>query len=206
MVARLSTCAFLAGSIPFSVWVGRWFLQTDIRHYGDANPGATNVYRAGGRGVAIAALLLDFLKGSIPVGVAYYWAGTRDWPMVVVALMPVLGHAFSPFLGFRGGKAVAVTGGIWCGLTLWEGPTIGGLALGLAFYWIATSGWAVLSAMSVLLLYFLVIPPIELAQDWIRPDTVPLLLWVWVGNMVILVWKHWKELKSGIRLRRKGSG
>ena len=116
--------AFLCGSLPFSVWIGRLALGADIRQFGDANPGATNVLRAGGKGAAAVALLLDFLKGAIPVGLAHFQGGVNGWPLAAVAVAPVLGHAFSPFLGLRGGKAVAVTGGGWGGLTGWGGPAM----------------------------------------------------------------------------------
>src|SRR5690242_19021308 len=100
--------AFFCGALPFSVWIGQRVLKKDIRRYGDTNPGATNVLRAGGRGAAALALLLDFLKGALPVALAHFQANFTGWPLVGVALAPVLGHAFSPFLRFKGGKAVAV--------------------------------------------------------------------------------------------------
>ena len=109
---------FGCGALPFSVWVGRLALRTDIRSYGDHNPGATNVIRAGGWQWGALALLLDYFKGAIPVGVAHFFMGLEGMALAIVALAPVLGHAYSPFLGFRGGKAVAATFGIWTGLTL----------------------------------------------------------------------------------------
>jgi glycerol-3-phosphate acyltransferase PlsY len=102
--------AFIAGSLPFSVWVGRLALRTDIRRYGDHNPGATNVGRAGGWQWGALALLLDMLKGALPVGLAWYWGGLAGWALLPVALAPVLGHGYSPFLGFRGGKALGRVG------------------------------------------------------------------------------------------------
>ncbi|MCK6629589.1 MAG: glycerol-3-phosphate acyltransferase [Anaerolineae bacterium] len=174
--------AFLSGLLPFSVWVGQLALRTDIRRCGDGNPGATNVLRSGSRGWAALALLFDSLKGAIPVGLAYFWAGLTGWPLVAVALAPVVGHAFSPLLGFRGGKAVAVTFGIWTGLTLWEGPTVLGLALGLWFAIIAVDGWAMLLALFSLLAYLLLARP--------EPD----LLTIWIGNTLILAWKHRADL------------
>ena len=78
--------AFLAGSIPFSVWLGRLALRTDIRRYGDHNPGATNVARAGGWQLGALALVLDMLKGAIPVGLAWYWGGLNDWALVPEAV------------------------------------------------------------------------------------------------------------------------
>ena len=193
--------AFVAGALPFSVWVGRVALRTDIRTVGDSNPGATNVLRAGGKGAAALALLLDFFKGAIPVGLATYWAGWTGWPLALIALMPVLGHAFSPFLGFRGGKAVAVTGGIWCGLTGWEGPTVGGLLLGLGVYLFGANGWAVMTAMVGMLAYFLLAP-----ASWSlpgRPDVATLTL-IWTGNMAVLIWKHRADLAAPPHLRRRG--
>jgi glycerol-3-phosphate acyltransferase PlsY len=180
--------AFFCGSLPFSVWIGRLMLKTDVRAVGDHNPGATNVLRAGGRGAAALALTLDILKGALPVSAAYSWLGITGWGLVPVAIAPVAGHAFSPFLGFRGGKAVAVTGGVWIALTAWEGPAIGGLLLAAAVYVVGANGWAVAIAMSGMMAYLWFTPP-----AWnglmVRPDRV-IMLAIWLGQMVIILWKH----------------
>ena len=184
--------AFLCGSLPFSVWIGKRLLKADIRHYGDANPGATNVLRAGGRSTAALALLLDFLKGAIPVALAHFNAELMGWSLILVALAPVFGHAFSPFLKFKGGKAVAVTGGVWCGLTVWEGPTVGGLLLGLFVLLLTIDGWAVLLAIIGMIAYLMLTP-----AAWnglaARPEQMVLLA-VGVGNLLILAWKHRTDL------------
>jgi glycerol-3-phosphate acyltransferase PlsY len=120
---------FALGSIPFSLLVGKFALHTDIRTLGDGNPGGYNVWKAGGRFWAILAVLMDGFKGAIPVGFAHYAYGVDGWPLIPVALSPLLGHIFSPFLGFRGGKGLSTTFGIWLGLTLWLGPTVFGLSL-----------------------------------------------------------------------------
>jgi len=103
---------FVSGSIPFSPWLVRLLLGQDIRQYGDGNPGATNTWRAGGWRVGIVALLLDMVKGLLPVGLACSIVGISGWDLVPIALAPVLGHAFSLFLRLRGGKAVAASFGI----------------------------------------------------------------------------------------------
>ena len=184
--------AYGCGSLPFSLWIGRLFLHQDIRDQADRNPGATNVLRAGGRGSAGLALALDMLKGAAPVGLAHLVLGMSGWQLILIAIFPVLGHAFSPFLRFRGGKAVAVTGGIWSGLTVWEGPTVGGLALGLATRFVGANGWAVLLAMFTLLAWLLLTPP-----SWnllgMRPEP-RLIVPIWIGNMLILIWKHRADL------------
>lgn len=185
--------AFLAGSLPFSVWIGQLLLGKDIRGVGDANPGATNVLRAGGKGAAAIALLLDFFKGALPVGVAHFQLGFTNWALVFTALLPVLGHAFTPFLRGQGGKAVATTGGIWCGLTIWEGPTIGGLLLGLCTYMLGANGWAVLVALSGMLLYLGMTPA---AWNGLAARPGSWVIWV-VGalNLLIVAWKHRADLR-----------
>ncbi|NIV30941.1 MAG: hypothetical protein GWN58_16055, partial [Anaerolineae bacterium] len=98
--------AYLLGAIPFPFWLGRLAARRDIRSFGDGNPGAINAWKAGGWRVGLPALLLDYLKGAVPVGLAHFQYSLSGWCLVPVALAPVLGHASTPFLKFRGGKAV----------------------------------------------------------------------------------------------------
>jgi glycerol-3-phosphate acyltransferase PlsY len=185
--------AFIVGALPLSVWVGRLALGVDVRHFGDGNPGATNVYRAGGRMTAILALFLDFLKGALPVGAAAYAAGF-DFPrLAAISLAPVAGHAFSPFLGWRGGKAVAVTFGIWAGLTAWEGPVILGVGLLIGTKFFGANGWAVLAALILLAVYLAVAPAALLAWS-VRPASDWLLLTL-AGNLLLLIWKHRQDFR-----------
>jgi glycerol-3-phosphate acyltransferase PlsY len=179
----------LLGAMPFSFWLGRLLLQTDIRRYGDGNPGAANAWQAGGWQVGLPALLLDYLKGLIPVGLAYFIFGVSGWGLVAVALGPILGHAFSPFLRGQGGKALAVTFGVWTGLTLGEGPLILGLFMGLFLLVQREDAWAVILGMAGFLVYLLL------------RQADPFILLIWLGNMLILIWKHRQNLRQGIRLR-----
>jgi len=194
-----SLIAFCAGALPFSVWVGRWMLGRDIRTYGDANPGASNVLRAGGKGAAALALVLDLLKGAIPVGVAHFQLGFTGWRLILVAILPVLGHAFSPFLRGKGGKAVATTGGIWCGLTIWEGPTIGGLLLGLASYCLGANGWAVITAISGMVLY-LALTPTSWNGLMARPASATIWI-IGILNLLVVAWKHRSDLAKPPQFR-----
>lgn len=193
--------AFAAGALPFSLWVGRLALGRDIRAYGDANPGATNVLRAGGKGPAALALLLDLLKGAIPVGLAHFQFGFTGWRLVLVALLPVLGHAFSPLLKGRGGKAVATTGGVWCGLTVWEGPTIGGVLLGLGSYLFGANGWAVVTAIGGMVLYLALAPATWNGLE-ARPAPTTILV-IGLLNLLIVAWKHRADLSRPPQLRRR---
>jgi len=190
-VITWTVIAFVSGSIPFSVIIGRLAADVDIRTYGDRNPGATNVLRATGWGWAGVAGLLDYLKGALPVGIAWFFLGIRDWGIVPIALAPLLGHAYSPWLRFRGGKAVAATFGIWTGLTLGAGPTMLGLLLGLAFGVFVVSGWAVVFAMLGFGGFV-----------WLQYVTYhPQFVAIWLGNLALLAWKYREDLGQmpGIR-------
>jgi len=181
--------AFFCGSLPFSVWVGKIVLHKDIRQYGDANPGAANVFRAGGKGWGWVAIVLDFLKGALPVGLANYGAHVADWRLALIAIAPIAGHAFSPFLHFKGGKAIAVSLGIWCGLTLYQVPPVLGLLLGVFIVLLTNNGWSTVLGFATLIVYLL----ISAAPVW--------MLGVWLGNLIIVVYKHRADLIQPTSLR-----
>ena len=181
--------AFLCGSIPFSVWIGKILLGMDVRKFGDGNPGATNTFRTGNKMVGLLVLLLDISKAAAPVGWAYFNMGIRGIPMLLIAIAPILGHVFSPFLGFRGGKALATALGVWIGLTIWKLslPAVVGALVGITLF--TLPGWSVMLAMSAILAVLLI---------WL-PD--PLLLAVWFSEVLILAWTHRLDLLQGIHLR-----
>jgi glycerol-3-phosphate acyltransferase PlsY len=179
---------FISGAIPFSVLLARRFAQQDIRRVGDGNPGAANAWRAGGWRVGVLALVLDFLKGALPVGLARFLVGVDGWALVPVGLAPVVGHAFSPFLRGRGGKAIATTFGIWCGLTLYEAPSVLGVCMILSYFAQTVDAWGAILAMLGLGVYLL------------ARQAGAVLLVIWSGNLAILVWKHRRALREPIRL------
>ncbi|MGH6917676.1 MAG: glycerol-3-phosphate 1-O-acyltransferase PlsY [Geminicoccaceae bacterium] len=108
--------AYLIGSIPFGLIVTRLGGAGDIRTIGSGNIGATNVLRTGRKGLAIATLILDVLKGALPVWLAGRYFGP-DMAPVVAGLGAVLGHCFPVWLKFRGGKGVATALGVMLVLT-----------------------------------------------------------------------------------------
>ena len=146
---------FLLGSIPFSLLMGKLFAHKDIRTVGDGNPGGTNAIKAGGLKAGIPAILLDIGKGFLPVFVAQKY-GVMGWNLIPVCLAPILGHAFSPFLRFRGGKALGPTGGVWVGLVgLWAFPIYGVLAIPATLLqsedaWSANAGMIALLGYAIL--------------------------------------------------------
>lgn len=184
MIILLIGLAFLSGAIPYSVIIGKLLLKDDIRNYGDHNPGATNVFRAGGKHWGILAGFLDGAKAAIPVYIANFILGITGIELAIIALAPVLGHAFTPFLGFKGGKAVGATFGSWIGLTIWEAPTVLGIMLVYWFMSIKISGWAVMLAMASLLVYL------------VLAHNIPTLLWFWLGNSIVLIIKHREDLSQ----------
>jgi glycerol-3-phosphate acyltransferase PlsY len=184
-----TTLGFLLGSIPFSYLLARLFGHVDLRTVDDGNPGAVNAWRAAGGRVGLPACLLDFLKAAVPVGLAGWVFGVSGWGLLPIALAPIVGHAFSPFLGFRGGKAVSTTFGTWSGLTLWEVPMVFGGFLGLFVLLQTADAWSVLLAMFCLLAYL------------VAQDSEGVLLVIWVANLLVIVWKHRKPLRETMELR-----
>ena len=110
--------AYLLGAMPTSYLAGKVGRGIDLREYGSKNLGATNVYRILGWKYAIPVALFDIAKGAIPVLFFSGWAGAAQRPWLPVALggAAVLGHMFSPYVTFRGGKGVATAAGMFLAL------------------------------------------------------------------------------------------
>ena len=171
------------------MWVGRLVARRDIREVADHNPGATNVLRVAGPGWFVLAMALDISKAAAPVGLAYQIFGWRGWPMALIALAPSLGHAFSPFLGGKGGKAIAPVFGAMIGLTLWLTPLVGVASVVLYLRLLRPNGWAVVLALLTVLVYLLAF----------RPD--PLLIVVTIGQLALLAYTHRADLSRRPDLR-----
>jgi glycerol-3-phosphate acyltransferase PlsY len=118
IIALTAIWSFLIGSIPFGYLIGRFVYRTDIRQHGSGNIGAMNALRTIGKGGAVAVLLLDAAKGVIPV--------LFHPPLIasVAAACAVLGHCFSPWLGWKGGKGVATAFGAIFALSWPAGLTL----------------------------------------------------------------------------------
>ena len=116
--------AYLIGSLSFAVIVSRLMGLSDPRSYGSKNPGATNVLRSGNKAAAVITLLLDALKGWLPVvlvqqyGAAY---GLGDATLALVGLAAFLGHLYPVFFRFQGGKGVATAAGVLLAFEPWLG-------------------------------------------------------------------------------------
>lgn len=179
---------FIMGSIPFSVIVGRLFLHTDIRRFGDHNPGGANAWKAGGWKTGLLASLLDWLKGYAPLFLATSF-GVEGWSLIPVALAPVLGHAFSPFLKFHGGKAVAASLGAWFGIIGIAAIIVFAIFALIAVILQHENAWAVMVGTCGLFIYSLVIH---------IPDYFLTLLFL---NLLMFIYKHRAELRQSLEFR-----
>jgi glycerol-3-phosphate acyltransferase PlsY len=108
--------SYLLGATPTSYIAGRLGRGIDLREHGSRNLGATNVYRLLGWTYAIPVGLFDVAKGAAPVALFGRWAAGPDWLPVTLGGAAVLGHMFSPFVRFRGGKGVATAAGVFLAL------------------------------------------------------------------------------------------
>ncbi len=113
----LAAIAYLIGSVPTSVWIGRKFYNTDVREHGSGNSGATNSLRILGKKAGAIVLLIDILKGWLAVGIVCFssypvGSAPRMHLEVALACAAILGHIFPIYVGFKGGKGVATGMGI----------------------------------------------------------------------------------------------
>ena len=115
---------YLLGSVSFAVLVSRVFGLNDPRSYGSGNPGATNVLRSGSKAAAIAVLVLDVLKGLLPVALVNdvgpgLGLGPGSGAAALAGLAAFIGHLYPVFFGFKGGKGVATALGVVLALSPW---------------------------------------------------------------------------------------
>lgn len=117
--------AYLLGSIPSSVWLGRGIKGIDLREHGSGNAGATNAFRVLGKPIGTVVLIADMLKGYLAVNLSYiqqeFSPETEAWMILRIGLgaLAVCGHIFPLFAGFKGGKGVAAMAGIGLALHPW---------------------------------------------------------------------------------------
>jgi glycerol-3-phosphate acyltransferase PlsY len=141
--------AYLLGSIPTSVWIGKYFYGIDIREHGSGNAGATNTFRVLGKKPGIIVLIIDILKGTAAVSLAYWFEDVLPANEFIdieigLAIACVFGHIFPVFAGFRGGKGVATL----LGSTIIITPISCALALVVFLIVLFSTRYVSLSSMS----------------------------------------------------------
>ena len=186
--------AFILGAIPWSLWIARQ-RDTDLRAHGSGNLGATNVYRVMGLRWGVLVLLLDVSKGVVAVVMARALTDSGVLP-VGAAMAAVIGHMFSPFAGFRGGKGVATSLGIYLGLA----PLAGAMGFAVWAATIALCGWvSVASAVGAISIPIFVI----VTRDALE-NRFPWVLGLSILIMMVVVWRHrtnWTRLDQGMEQR-----
>jgi len=196
MIILLTVMGFLFGSLMFSYWLGK-VASKDIRREGDGNPGAFNLWQAAGYRLGLLGILLDFAKGYVPLFLIMHFRLIQGYDLVWVATSFIVGHVFSPFLKFQGGKAIAVTFGVWSALTRFEVALAYAIILALLkliFILIrsnradsrSTDGFQVVVGFLILLAYIYLI-------GFSSP-----LIYIWLFNFVILLYTNRKACISFI--------
>ena len=117
----LIVVAYILGSVPNALWIGKVFKGIDIREHGSKNTGSTNAARVLGAKLGILTLILDISKGAIPVALSLFMkadlleniTGISNLDFIMIGIFAIIGHSFSIFMKFKGGKAVATTVGVF---------------------------------------------------------------------------------------------
>ena len=178
--------AYVLGSVPWGLVIARTFCGLDPRESGSRNTGATNVARLCGFKWGVVTLLCDVLKGAVPVWLAFRVNASPVF-VSIVALACVLGHVFSCFMKFRGGKAVATSIGVFLPLAFWQ--LLAACALCCLVIW--RSGFVSLGSLSLVVALAVAV---AVTGQWVW---LPLALCV----CAVVVWKH----KENIARLRAGT-
>jgi len=178
--------AYLLGSIPFGLLAGK-LRGVDLREHGSGNIGATNALRVLGKRIGYTVFALDFLKGYVPVTLAFWLVGSQMFdppslPGVIAGVCSIIGHNFPIWLGFRGGKGIASSGGVILGLFPWP---VFVFALGS---WIVL--FATLRYVSVASLAAALALPIGVIVFWFLGQTDYLQVIAAVAMWMLATWRH----------------
>jgi acyl phosphate:glycerol-3-phosphate acyltransferase len=176
--------SYLLGAIPTSYLAGRLLRGIDLREHGSRNLGATNLYRVLGWRYALPVGLFDAAKGLIPVLVFAPRVSPSELFALVCGLMAVLGHVFSVFVGFRGGKGVATAAGVMLGLT----PAALGAALAVWIVLVYFTGYVSVGSIVAAAVF-------PLAVIVLDPPSQPLVLWLDIAVAAAIIWFHRGNIK-----------
>lgn len=115
-IIALMILSYILGGIPTGYIVGRYWKGIDIRQYGSGNPGTANVYRTLGKYPGLITFIIDFAKGLIPTLAATYFFPEKYGIIITCGALTIIGHIWTIFLGFKGGKGVATSAGVFSAL------------------------------------------------------------------------------------------
>ena len=192
--ALATVLAYLIGSVSFAVVVSRLMGLADPRSYGSNNPGATNVLRSGNKAAALLTLLLDGVKGWLPVYAVVHFGevyGLGAGSVALVALAAFVGHVWPVFFRFQGGKGVATAAGVLFGIEPLLGLATLCTWLIVAFFSRYSSLAALSSAVFAPAYYFLGHRLVWYADDFVLMATVVM--------SAMLVWRHQSNIAKLMR-------
>ena len=181
-VLLIPAAAYLLGSIPFGLILGKMFGAADVRKEGSGNIGATNVARVAGPLAGVLTLVLDAAKGAATVLLAGRYSNDSATWMMIAGLAALVGHCFPVWLKFKGGKGVATAAGVY--LALCPAAFLGGLILFIlvvVFWRYVSLGSIAAAAAMPLLLYFLWAP---------HHASPPIISFGALAVAILIVYKH----------------
>ena len=171
--------SYLLGAVPTSYLAARLFRGIDLREHGSRNLGATNLYRVLGWRYAVPVGLLDAAKGLVPVLVFAPRVSSSELFALICGLVAVVGHVFSVFVGFKGGKGVATAAGVMLGLT----PVALGVAVVVWAALVYLTGYVSVGSIAAAGIF-------PLAVYLLEPPDQPAMLWLDIAVAAAIVWVH----------------
>lgn len=171
--------SYLLGAIPTSYLTARLFRGIDLREHGSRNLGATNLYRVLGWRFAIPVGLLDAGKGLIPVLVFAPRVSSSELFALICGMTAVVGHVYSVFVGFKGGKGVATAAGVMLGLT----PIALGVSFAVWLVIVMLSGYVSLASIASAAIF-------PAAVQLLDPPEQPAIFWLDVAVAAAIIWFH----------------
>ena len=194
MTVLASVFGYLIGSIPTAVWLAR-ARGVDLRAGGTGNPGANNARRLGGLGLAVPILAVEVTKGWAAVALGFSVVGEQG--AAAAAIAAVAGNVYNVWLGFHGGKGLAITAGVLLGM--W--PLMLPIALAVLILTSAatrSTGKGTLTTLALLILGGLVWERVGLESGW-GVDDPALLILAAAGISLIMTRKHWLDARRSVR-------
>ena len=180
--------SYLVGATPTSYWVGRLFHGVDLREHGSGNLGATNALRVLGWTSAVPVIVIDVLKGWIPVWLFAELAGVGFPWTLAYGTAAILGHMFSLWVGFKGGKGIATSAGAFLGLAPWA--VLGGFVVWLVLT--LPTGYVSLGSIGAA-----AVLPVLIALTPHQGGAA--LVWFSSALAAFVVWKHRANIRRLVR-------
>ena len=182
---------FISGSIPWSFILGKLISNKDIRNFEDKNPGVANLWKATGWKIGTIGLIFDISKAAIPVYLTINYLKLTNIEFILISIAPILGHAFSPFLKFNGGKSLAASGGVWISLS--GGILVPIIIISLIIFHSLQKNhaWTIILTMLCILIFYLL------------TNFDYNIISIWTINIILLIYKHRNELIKPIIFRKR---